>query len=289
VIESRDGTTLYGSTYRGGQTSGFSLLHSFDWGIDGSLPFGGVMQASDGAFYGTTCSGGQHGGGTIYRWNGALTVLHAFSEDVDGFCPAFNGIIEGSDGAFDGTTYWGESAVPDAAGTLWVHLFSGSDGSWPSGWLVRGPDGALYGTTSEGGPGGVGVLFRRPTYLPGGMCLGEPGHAILPPIRADGMSVFRQGASVPAKFRVCDASGQSVGTPGVVTSFRLVGTIVGTTVTAMDEPVPSTTGQSEFRWEAGAQQWIFNISTRTLAADTTYLFRIELDDGSAIDFRFALR
>lgn len=41
-----------------------------------------------------------------------------------------------------------------------VHSFSGADGAHPRGGVVSGPDGALYGTTSSGGPLGGGVLYR---------------------------------------------------------------------------------------------------------------------------------
>ena len=57
------------------------------------------------------------------------------------------------------------------------------------------------------------------TYAaPSSTCSGGAGHQILQPINIDGSSVFKQGSTVPAKFRVCDASGNSLGTPGVVTS-----------------------------------------------------------------------
>src|SRR5262245_30762238 len=57
-------------------------------------------------------------------------------------------------------------------------------------------------------------------YAPAGsICYGDAGHQILQPINADGSSVFKQKSTVPAKFRVCDANGNPIGTPGVVTSF----------------------------------------------------------------------
>src|SRR6185436_11624204 len=65
-------------------------------------------------------------------------------------------------------------------------------------------------------------------YLSTGSCLGEAGHQILQPINTDGSSVVKKNATVPAKFRVCDAMGNSVGTPGVVQRFQLVQIIVGT-------------------------------------------------------------
>ena len=137
----------------------------------------GLVQATDGAFYGTTSDGGnlvdcfQLGGcGTVFKITagGALTTLYSF--DI------FNGIspnaalVQGTDGDFYGTTFWGgdvEFCAPygdgdytgcgtvfkiTAAGWLTtLHFFSGTDGGWPNAPLVQGTDGNFYGTTSIGG------------------------------------------------------------------------------------------------------------------------------------------
>ena len=127
------------------------------------------------------------------------------------------------------------------------------------------------------------------TYASAGQCLGSPGHQVLPPLAADGSSVFRQNATIAVKFRVCDANGVSIGTPGVVTSFTLLGIIQGIVTTEVAlEPV-STTPDAAFRWDPAAQQWIFNLSTKSLVAGATYIYRIGLADGSSIEFRFGLR
>lgn len=135
------------------------------------------------------------------------------------------------------------------------------------------------------------------TYVPGtlkilyassGICGGDAGHQILQPINPDGSSVWKQGRTVPAKFRVCDANVVSIGTPGVVSSFMLV-QIIGGTMTDVDEAVSSTTPDTAFRWDASGQQWIFNISTSDLSAGQTYVYSIQLNDGSNIGFRFGLR
>jgi hypothetical protein len=125
-------------------------------------------------------------------------------------------------------------------------------------------------------------------YASGGACYGDAGHQILQPINADGSSVWKQGATVPAKFRVCDANGVTIGTPGVVIAFNLI-QIVGGTQTSVDETVVSTTPDMAFRWDATAQQWIFNISTTALSANQTYMFQIQLNDGSSIFFQFGLK
>ena len=122
-----------------------------------------------------------------------------------------------------------------------------------------------------------------------GLCDGDLGHAILPPVAPDGSSVFNFRRTVPAKFRVCDANGVSIGTSGTVSSFRIIQTSSGTASTVVDLPVDSRTPDAAFRWDPTAQQWIFNIDTSSLSAGLTYVFRIGLADGSNIDFQFGLR
>lgn len=126
-------------------------------------------------------------------------------------------------------------------------------------------------------------------YAAVGNCDGASGHAILQPVNADGSSVFKQGSAVPAKFRVCDVNGNSIGTSGVVTNFRLVKTVSGTTVSTVDESVFSTTPDAAFHWDATAQQWIFNISTKNQMVAKTYYYDITLNDGSDILFHYGLR
>jgi hypothetical protein len=119
-------------------------------------------------------------------------------------------------------------------------------------------------------------------------CVGDIGHSILQPINANGTSTFKQGSTIPAKFRVCDASGNSVGMTGLVTTFNLVQILRGTLSTAVDDVVASTTPDSNFRWDPTAQQWIFNISTKQLAISSTYVYAINLNDGSTITFQYGL-
>jgi hypothetical protein len=126
-------------------------------------------------------------------------------------------------------------------------------------------------------------------FAPGGLVDGEPSHVVLQPVAGDGSSVFKAGRTVPIKFRVGDANGNSIGTPGVVTSFAIVGVINGTVTTPVDLPPTSTNGDTSFRFDPTAQQWIFNLNTSGLAANSTYVFQIGLADGSNITFQFGLR
>lgn len=126
-------------------------------------------------------------------------------------------------------------------------------------------------------------------YVVGGTCYGNAGHQILQPINADGTSVFKQGSTVPAKFRVCDANGNSIGTAGVVVSFKLVQTLNGLEYAAANEDVVSTTPDASFRWSSTDQQWIFNMNTKLLGGSKTYFYEITLNDGSKIKFSFGLK
>jgi len=128
-------------------------------------------------------------------------------------------------------------------------------------------------------------------YLSGGMCGGDVGHAILQPINADGSGVWKQGSTVPAKFRVCDVNGVSIGTAGVVKNFVLYQINSGT-ITAVDETAVNSTNDLAWHFDPTAQQWIFNLSTKTApqnVANQTYYYRIDLNDGSSIYFNFGLR
>lgn len=151
-----------------------------------------------------------------------------------------------------------------------------------------GPKSVSCTATDYAGHETTASLNYNVVYASGGMCLGSPGHAILQPVNVDGSSVFKQKSTVPAKFRVCDANGASIGTPGVVTGFRLV-KIANGTGSDVDEPVDSTTPDTAFRWSADGQQWIFNINTKNLAAGKTYFYVITLNDLSTIGFQFGLK
>ena len=84
----------------------FTTLHIFDFS-DGSLPYAGLVQATDGNLYGTTVLGGAGGEGTIFKIapSGTLTTLHNF-DTTDGRYP-YAGLVQASNGNFYGTTYFG--------------------------------------------------------------------------------------------------------------------------------------------------------------------------------------
>ena len=79
-----------------------------------------------------------------------------------------------------------------------------------------------------------------------------------------------------------------MGTAGVVSNFSLTKIISGTAAN-VDETVSSTTSDTAFHWDATNQQWVFNISTKSLAAGNTYVYAITLKDGTTIGFQYGLK
>ena len=150
--------------------AGYDILKNF-FGTNGIEPFAGLVLGSDGNLYGTTYSGGTSNLGTVFKINrddSGFAVLHSFIGGSDGENPEA-GLIEGSDGALYGTTYFANSSNrgtvfkinKDGSGYSVLHIFTGypGDGQQPTGRLLQGSDGALYGTTLFGGSYGAGTVF----------------------------------------------------------------------------------------------------------------------------------
>ncbi|MGJ0485597.1 MAG: PxKF domain-containing protein, partial [Methylomicrobium sp.] len=149
------------------------------------------------------------------------------------------------------------------------------------------------GTANDGVDTSIAQKFTIEVRYSTGACLGSPGHQILQPIDNDQSSVFKLGSTVPTKFRVCDANGNSIGTSGVVKKYGLLASYGNPNVT-VDELLYSTTPDTSFRWDPTAQQWIFNQATKntknpTLVAGTKYYWGIQLNDNSWIYFAYTLR
>ena len=162
VIQGSDGD-LYGTTSQGGLIGWGTVfrisvnaatgkatervLHAFgNLVADGAYPYSGLVQGSDGVFYGTTFGGGNDGcpiqiSGTFD--NGCGTV---FSVSINA---ATNAVEEK---------------------VLYYFQADGLDGLNPQASLIQGSDGSFYGTTSQGGTGsclgfegdpiGCGTVFK---------------------------------------------------------------------------------------------------------------------------------
>jgi uncharacterized repeat protein (TIGR03803 family) len=68
-----------GTIFKINSKRGFTMLHSFT-GVDGWVPYAGLIQGIDGNFYGTTEQGGAYSGGTVFRIRpeGELTTVYNF-------------------------------------------------------------------------------------------------------------------------------------------------------------------------------------------------------------------
>lgn len=185
LIEGSDGK-LYGASHYGGSAdfgaiyrlnkdgTEFSLLHSFTGGtIDGAQPFASLLEASNGALYGTTIFGGASNQGIVFTLNrdgSNYRILQSFTgENLDGANP-YGTLLEDSDGVLYGTTLAGGNDQfgtiyklnRDGSGYTLLHSFGGelNGGAEPYGALVWGNDEALYGTTASGGNANQGTVYK---------------------------------------------------------------------------------------------------------------------------------
>jgi uncharacterized repeat protein (TIGR03803 family) len=177
---------FYGTTNAGGDgdqgtvfkitaTGTLTVLHRFcsqSECPDGSGPTAGLIQGTNGDFYGTTQVGGAFVDyGTVFEItpDGKLTTLHSF-DGTDGSGPVA-ALIQASNGNLYGTTLAGGT---NDAGTVFeiaprgtfTSLYSFcsqsecADGDYPRTGLVEDAEGNLYGTTEGGQDGTSGTVFK---------------------------------------------------------------------------------------------------------------------------------
>lgn len=187
LVQGTDGN-FYGTTYAGGSNNlgtvfeispagTLTTLYSFGSqaprskpDADGADPQGGVIQGTDGNFYGVTYKGGAYGNGTVYRITsgGMLTTLYSFGSQAGDGAEPIVPLIQATDGNFYGTTQEGGT---NNLGTIFkitpggtlttLYSFPGYiDGSSPLAPLIQATDGNLYGTAVAGGASYFGTVFR---------------------------------------------------------------------------------------------------------------------------------
>jgi uncharacterized repeat protein (TIGR03803 family) len=164
------------SVFSGAQT--LKPLVSFN-GANGYTPYAGLVQGTNGNFYGATASGGANNNGTVYEITprGMLKAqkesdLYSFRGGEDGFFPQ-TGVIRADDGVLYGTTSfggaynWGSIFKLTTSGKTILYSFrGGADGAIPNSPLLRDLEGNLYGMTTSGGNAscnggqGCGTVFK---------------------------------------------------------------------------------------------------------------------------------
>ena len=131
--------TIYNVTLKGK----VSAFYNFNATNAVQSPDGGVIQGTDGSFYGITTRGGQYDEGSIYQVSqaGVLTDLHdvSFANDGSGY-PSF-GLLQATDGNFYGTLT-GCASGGCQAGALF-EITSGELEIAPTGTLAIKNDGVL--------------------------------------------------------------------------------------------------------------------------------------------------
>jgi uncharacterized repeat protein (TIGR03803 family) len=155
--------------------AGENVLYSYQTG-DGCAPYGGIIADPAGNLFGTTY-GTRVQFGTVYEltrgsdgtWT--QTVLHTFAGGNDGRNPV-EGLVRDQAGNLYGTVPIGgtgnsgavfELSPVSGGGWTWSILYSfsgGNDGAIPYSTLTLDQAGNLYGTTSQGGATGNGVVYE---------------------------------------------------------------------------------------------------------------------------------
>ncbi len=215
-------------------TPALTTLVSFN-GTGGSVPIAGLISDAAGNLYGTTLfggSGGEFGYGTVFELSGPKhsifkTLLAFDSSNGAGPGTALTlnaygnllGTTESGGAAGSGTVFKLSGANHQTLTTLLS--FSGSNGATPLGGLtLYAPgqprsQGNLFGTTSAGGTGGYGTVFK----------LSAPDHRTQTTL----ISFAVSNGSQPGSTLVADAAGHLYGTtftggPGTYgTVFELSG------------------------------------------------------------------
>lgn len=189
------GTTLYGTTWGGGQTVGstvfkintdgndFKVLKHFDAAISGAHPRGGLT-LSGSTLFGTTdatCYGGSQDCGSVFRINTDGSEFRILKQFAGSDGPGSKATLLVSGGLVFGTAYGDGSLTnqgtvflmnTDGSGNTILKQFSGMDGAGPNGALLLSGN-TLYGTAENGGFYNAGVAF--------GLALSPPVIISLPP------------------------------------------------------------------------------------------------------------
>ena len=184
---------LYGTAYAGGSSnlgtvfqltysvgSGWTenVLYSFGY-TGGDQPYAGLIFDQSGNLYGATSDGGSGDGGTVFELtpgengNWTYTLIYSFDGTRNNACGPRNLVLDGAGNIYGATRCDGSKY--DHAGSVFkltptpappwtytsLHDFTdGDDGGYPISNVVIDANGNLYGTASNGGSYGAGVVWE---------------------------------------------------------------------------------------------------------------------------------
>jgi uncharacterized repeat protein (TIGR03803 family) len=145
-----------------------SILYSFTGGVDGNYPFGEIAAGPNGTFFGATEGGGPGADGAIYEIspNGKRYQETVIATGGGG---SPNGVMLDASGTLYGTTVDGGGSgdvfklTPSGSGftqTILYYFRGDADGGAPRANVIEDANGALYGTTMNGGTYGAGTIFK---------------------------------------------------------------------------------------------------------------------------------
>src|SRR5919199_2183938 len=102
-------------------------------------------------------------------------------------------------------------------------------------------------------------------------------------------SIFKAGSTVPAKFQLKDATGKIVqanSVPVWLTPVKGSATTAPVDESVYTDPADSLT---TFRWDATAQQYIYNWGSPKTGAGYYWRIGVKLDDGMTYTVNIGLR
>jgi hypothetical protein len=138
---------------------------------------------------------------------------------------------------------------------------------------VNGVGQVTYQCTATDGAGNVGSNVRTFYVRYGG------ASGILQPINPDNSSGFKRGQSVPVKFRLAGDEYVGFNTAGWKIQRVQVACVGGSD--SLIEDVGSVTPSTVFRYDASADQYIYNADFRDVIPGTCWRVRVTLDDSPA--------
>jgi uncharacterized repeat protein (TIGR03803 family) len=277
-----------------------------------------LIEASDGALYGTTRQGGASGQGTAFKINKDGTgflPLHSFQCGTSNGCFPTAGVIEASDGVLYGTTQQG------GGGAGIVYRLVSSDTQPPTINIVTPANGATYtlnqavpsnysctdpsgvsscsGSVANGSNINTASVGTKSFTVNAKDTLGNSSSAtnnysvkynfsgFLQPVdNPDVVNTGKAGRTYPVKWQLRDGNNAYISSLSAVTSVTYKSTSCGAFTGDPTNALETTaTGGTILRYDSTANQYIYNWATPGTGCYTLFL---TLDSGQVFYAYFKL-